>query len=202
MAAEPAHAVVVLAAGHSRRLGQPKQLLRREGETLLARCLRLAAATRPRRLRVVVNAHSAHWLDDAAGLSLETCQAEGEQLADSLRAGLDGLDGAQEAVSRALVLPCDLPRLELVHLQQLLGLSTAAASGIAVVRHGDRPGVPAVLPAPFSGWISQLSGDRGLQAALMRRAAQGIGWLDASELGDDIDTPAQLAAARAAGWLD
>ena len=40
-----AHAAVVLAAGASTRLGRPKQLLRRDGETLLHRMVRLAAGT-------------------------------------------------------------------------------------------------------------------------------------------------------------
>ena len=49
-----AHDAVVLAAGGSRRLGQPKQLLTRDGETLVHRGVRLAMETAPRRLLVIV----------------------------------------------------------------------------------------------------------------------------------------------------
>lgn len=202
MRAEGGHVVVVLAAGRSRRLGQPKQLLRRHGETLLARCLRLAADTRPQRLRVVVNERSAGWVEMPGRTAIEICRVDGEQLADSLRAGLDGLDEGGPLATRALLLPCDLPRLDATHLSALLQRAAAAPSGIAVVRHGERPGIPVVLPAPFGRWREALSGDRGLQVELARWRADTLGWLDAPELGQDIDTPAQLAAARAAGWLD
>ncbi len=51
---KPRHGVVVLVAGASRRLGQPKQLVRIDGETLLHRTVRSALATRPHDLVVVV----------------------------------------------------------------------------------------------------------------------------------------------------
>ena len=40
-------AIVILAAGGSRRLGQPKQLLRVLGEPLLRRVVRMAAEVQP-----------------------------------------------------------------------------------------------------------------------------------------------------------
>ena len=42
-----AHAAIVLAAGGSLRLGRPKQLLVRDGETLIHRAVRLATDTTP-----------------------------------------------------------------------------------------------------------------------------------------------------------
>lgn len=48
------HDAVVLGAGGSLRLGQPKQLLTIGGETLVARMTRLVLATRPARTVVVM----------------------------------------------------------------------------------------------------------------------------------------------------
>lgn len=199
MPADTSHAVVILAAGASRRLGQPKQRLRRQGEPLLARTLRIAAATRPRKRVVVVAAGESGLPDpaDAPDLQIVEVPTRGA-LSTSLKAALTALQG----VDSALLLPCDLPRLEAAALERLLALASARPLGIAVTRHGERPGIPAVIPAPFSAWMAELAGDRGLQEALARLPAQQIGWLDAPELGADIDTPEQLAAARAAGWLD
>ena len=53
---------VVLAAGGSTRLGRPKQLLTREGETLVHRAARLALASGASRVLVVVGAKA----DDVA----------------------------------------------------------------------------------------------------------------------------------------
>ena len=200
MPAEPAtHAVVVLAAGASRRLGQPKAQLRRDGETLLARSLRLAAATRPKRIRLLFARQLEPCIPSSHGDRVELIPlAAGGALSDTLRRGLQDLEG----VDRALLLPCDLPRLEAPLLERLLALADSSRSGVAVSDHRGRPGIPAVIPAPFSPWIAALQGDRGLQQALMQRPAASLGWLLDPALSADVDTPEQLAAARAQGWID
>ncbi len=54
----PRHAVVLLAAGGSRRLGAPKQLVDVDGESLVRRAARAALATDPSQALVVVGAHA------------------------------------------------------------------------------------------------------------------------------------------------
>ncbi len=63
-----AHAVVVLAAGGSTRLGQPKQLLTRQGETLVHRVVRLAREVAPAQVLVVVGANAQAVTSSIAGL--------------------------------------------------------------------------------------------------------------------------------------
>jgi molybdenum cofactor cytidylyltransferase len=198
MPADATHAVVVLAAGASRRLGEPKQQLRRDGETLLARTLRIAAESLPRRLRVVV-ATGQRWAGEIATDHIERIEvAPGQPLSISLSAGLADLDD----VGHVLLLPVDLPLLEAAHLQHLLTLARHSPSRIAATRHGRRPGIPAVLAAPFEQWREGLAGDRGLQARLAALPADALGWLDEPALGRDIDDAEQLRAARSAGWID
>ncbi len=62
------HAVVVLAAGGSTRLGQPKQLLTRQGETLVRRVVRLALEFAPSQVLVVVGANAQAVTSSIAGL--------------------------------------------------------------------------------------------------------------------------------------
>ncbi|MCK7592353.1 nucleotidyltransferase family protein [Pseudomarimonas salicorniae] len=195
MQTEPDHAVVVLAAGQSRRLGQPKQLLRRDGETLIRRALRLALATRPGLLRVILPPGRADWV---AGSGAEVLSASGS-LGDSLRVGLADLDGR---AGRALLLPCDLPRLRADSLQQLLRAARRAPSGIAVSTHQDRPGIPVVIPAPFAAWRQRLEGSGGLGGTLAALPATQLGWVEDEGLCSDLDTPADLHIARTSGWID
>ena len=61
-----AHAAVVLAAGGSTRLGRPKQLLTRDGETLVHRAARLAIATGATRVLVVTGAQRGEQAADEA----------------------------------------------------------------------------------------------------------------------------------------
>ena len=194
------HAVVVLAAGGSTRLGQPKQLLTREGETLVHRTVRLALETSPAQVLVIVGADADSIAAGVADLQCEIISNHEWQsgMAGSLHAAGENLGAA---VQRVLVLVCDQPALERRHLDALLEGARATETGCAATMHGDALGVPTLVPR---NWFDamQVTGDRGFSARLGQQRAAGIFQLDAPELGMDIDSPDDLAKARDRGWLD
>jgi len=195
------HVALVLAAGGSRRLGHPKQLLMRGGETLVHRAVRLALATQPRRLLVVCGGHADEVRKEVADMRVETVFNDTwqEGLASSLRVAVAAL-GANE--DRALILGCDQPALEEFHLQRLLEGAAASASRCAATLHGAARGIPAVASAPMLGEARHLRGDSGLRGALQRLRSDSIHLLDALELQLDLDTPADVENAIAQGWID
>lgn len=196
-----AHAAVVLAAGGSRRLGRAKQNLTRDGETLIRRAVRLAAQTGPRRLLVVLGAQG-----DA--LQAAIADLPGERLFN--RDWEQGLAGSLQLAASALaahagtvlILGCDQPALDAAHLQRLIAAATTAASGCAVTRHGDAPGIPAAISSELMAQAHSLHGDRGFGRLLARRPAQELGWLEDPALDLDIDVEADVARAMALGLLD
>lgn len=194
------HLAVVLAAGGSTRLGQPKQLLRRNGETLIHRAVRLAAATLPCRLLVVTGANAA-LIDD----ELRSCECEivyndawREGLASSLRAASGSIAGFDGPV---LVIGCDQPALEQEHLALLLEGAHRCAASTAATLHAGLPGVPAIVPAAWFADIT-LTGDRGFGARLREIPRDTLFLLDAPELEIDLDTPHDVENAIASGWID
>lgn len=194
------HAVVVLAAGGSTRLGQPKQLLTRDGETLVHRTVRLALETAPTQALVVVGADGDAI---AAGVADLDCEVVGNR---GWRTGLAGsLATASELlrtdVRCVLVLVCDQPGLERHHLDALLEGARATEAGCAATVHGDALGVPAVVPRAWFD-LMHAAGDRGFGLRLGRQRGAGVFQLQAPELGMDIDSPWDLAKARESGWLD
>lgn len=201
MSASAPHAVIVLAAGGSLRLGQPKQLLKREGETLLHRVVRLGAATLPQRLLVVLGAHRQEMRAAIADIDAEiVINTEWESgMGGSLRLAAQHL--AQHSGS-TLILGCDQPALAFDHLAQLLLIATSSASGCAATLHGGQPGIPAVVTSALLVHTATLDGDRGLGAALRALPGDSIALLDAPELARDIDDSGDLAAAMAAGLID
>lgn len=205
MAARPAvttHAAVVLAAGGSTRLGRSKQLLTRDGETLVHRAVRLAAATAPARLLLVVGADAQDVRAAVASCPVEVVvNARWRQgLSSSVEAAAQALSRDVPQVERCLLLLCDQPALEVAHLHALLREAGGAASGCAATVHGAHLGVPAVVPLVMLA--RRGTGDAGLRATLNALPAGAVARLQAPELGHDIDTPGQLAAAIAAGWVD
>lgn len=195
-----AHAVVVLAAGGSTRLGQPKQLLTRQGETLVHRVVRLALELAPSQVLVVVGGNAQAVTSSISGLAatLVTNHHWESGLASSLQVAGKHL---LPTVAAVMVVACDQPAIEHSHLQALLLGARASASGCAGSRHGNVLGVPAVVPR---AWFNQVgaSGDHGFGARLRQLPIDAVHALQAPELGLDIDTPEDLARARLAGWID
>ena len=181
-------AAVILAAGASRRLGEPKQLVRLDRETLLERVVRVAAEAGCSPILVVLGASSEAILAqsrlDPAKVLLNPEWEEG--MASSIRAGLHALS---PEVHAALLLTCDQPTVTAEHLRRLaFGTPTEPVAS----RYAGRHGVPAYFPASTFAELLHLSGDQG--ARLLLAAARAID-LPGGEI--DVDTPTSLAQAQA-----
>lgn len=195
------HVAIVLAAGGSRRLGAPKQLLKRGGETLVHRAVRLAAATQPQRLLLVIGAHASEMREAVANLRVEILVNNDwqEGLASSLRVAASALD---ESASSALILGCDQPALDQSHLQRLLSGAATSASGCAATLHSAAWGIPTVVCTTIFRDAQGLHGDSGLRGALQRLPSDALYLLEAAELEFDLDTPVDVKKAIADGLID
>ncbi len=195
------HAVIVLAAGGSRRLGRPKQLLLRDGETLVHRTARLALDTAPDRLLVVCGGYAeevgAAVQDLPIELLINTNWQDG--LGSSLRVAASAL---ARHPGPTLILSCDQPALDASHLHRLLDLAQDTPSGCGATVHGERIGIPVVVSAPVLRTAYSLRGDHGLGEVLNAFPREGLAMMVAPELQDDLDTEDDVAAAVTKGWLD
>jgi len=161
-------AAVVLAAGASRRLGQPKQLLMLDGETLLARSVRLAGEAGAAPVIVVIGANA-----DLIGAAVPVDSAdvvkneEWEQgIASSIHAGVNSLDADARGV---LILACDQPRLSAEHLRGLIETFAAQSeTSIVASAYSGVLGIPAVFPREAFPQLLALRGDKGARALLVR----------------------------------
>jgi len=201
MRTEAVHDCILLAAGGSTRLGQPKQLLRRQAETLIHRCARLAQSTLPKRLLIVVAAEAANIRAALTDIDAELIENSDWQrgLSGSLQLAVRQLANTERS---CLLLGCDQPALELAHLKALLAASAVAASGCAALSHQGMAGLPAVVSPQLLKTACALQGDSGLRAALRALPHADIALLDFPELQTDIDDAEDLAAAIRAGWID
>jgi CTP:molybdopterin cytidylyltransferase MocA len=182
------HAAIVLAAGASRRLGVPKQLLQVEGTSLVRRAVLAAAATAPSALIVVTGA-----LADVAaeigdlGVRVVSCTAWNEGLAASLRAGI----GALTDEAAALIVLCDQPALGGAHLQALVARWRRDPNAAVASAYAGVHGVPAIFPRSWFADLLALRGDVGARELLRRRAAR-VDTVAAEALAFDLDTPSDL----------
>lgn len=192
----PTLACVVLAAGGSRRLGQPKQLLRRKGRPLLLHAIDAARAAAPGApLIVVLGAHRSRLrllVRRAAPAALVVANPRwAEGLASSLNAALNRVPGDVDAVLVQLV---DQPNVDADALRALLAAWRRRPRTPAAARYDNRAGVPAVLPRAAWRAVRALHGDSGARALL--RDAPALTLVDMPQAAVDLDTPEDVNAWR------
>ncbi len=185
---------MILAAGGSRRLGQPKQLLKLRGEALLCRALHLAHGLTPGRVVVVVGAQRLRirlflrrWPGPRTRVVDNARWRNG--MASSLQRGLGALPARCRA---ALLLLVDQPGLQHHSLEQLTQRWRQHPRHLIAAYYNGRPGVPAIVPRRYWSELKTLSGDRGARALLRARRAELIA-VPMPEAAWDIDRPADLA---------
>jgi CTP:molybdopterin cytidylyltransferase MocA len=169
-------AAVVLAAGASTRLGEPKQLVMLGRETLLERAVRTARTAGCHPVLVVLGAAAQQIrerceLGDAVLLVNEAWE---EGMASSIKVGV------------VVLMTCDQPAVTAEHLRALAGSGEVTASA-----YDGRRGVPAYFPAASFPDLLELRGDVGARELLRSAAAME---LHNGEL--DVDTELELSLAR------
>ncbi len=186
---------VVLAAGLSRRLGEPKQLLMLSGEALVRRAARrvleagfdgVVVVTPPGALGRQVRA--------ALGglpLSFTECPHPELGLSESFRAGLSALPPGVAAAHFALA---DMPFVTAQHHRAVLDAFRNTAAPLVLARFGAE-GVrapPHLFRADlFSGFTQ--TGDHGPKHLIREYAPQAV-WVDLpAEALRDVDTPQDWA---------
>lgn len=195
---DSATGAIVLAAGGSTRMGQPKQLLPFHGRPLLRHVVEqvLGAACHP---VIVVLGHEADACRAALdGLSVSTIvnQDWASGMGSSVRAGVEALTAATTArdrdVAAVLVLACDQPFVSTPFLNRLIARQIETRRSMVATSHDGLPGVPAVFAEPLFERLRTLEGDRGARV-LLREAGADLVMEGAPDVAIDLDTPADYA---------
>lgn len=139
---------IVLAAGRSRRMGEPKPLLSWRGESFLARTVRVLREGGCAEVVVVAGPEA----DEVARRVAAEARAAGARVAhnplpeseqvDSLRAGLDALPAEAAA---AVVTPADVPGISADTVRALVAAFRRGAAPIVLPVHGGRHGHPGLF---------------------------------------------------------
>lgn len=160
---------IVLAAGASSRLGQPKQLVEFQGVTLLMRATRLAQEAGADPVFVVLGANrelvAAAMLSGHAVAVVNDAWRDG--ISTSIRAGLRAVEQGAPIADGVLILACDQPFLTAEHLRALLDAFTAQ-SGLVITAsaYQGTVGTPAVFPRKVFPQLLGLRGDSGARTLI------------------------------------
>ncbi len=189
---------IILAAGASTRLGQPKQLLRLAQwgqEMLLDRAVRLAQEAGAAPVLVVLGAYREEIQRTAQLLDCRVISNEEwrEGMASSLRAGVRAVLEQRPPVSGVLVMVCDQLELSAEHLRRLLAAHRAAPDHAIASQYAGRSGVPVVIPGEMFPALLELTGDQGARVILQQ--ASRIIRIEFPNGERDLDSPDDLLSA-------
>lgn len=189
--------VVILAAGASTRMGQPKQLLALDGKVLLVRAVEAALASAAWPVVVVLGAQAETIAPRLARLPVLIVEnaAWSEGMASSLRAGIQALRQFSRSLDAAVIALCDQPAFSADTIAQLVATQRASGRSIVAARYAGRQGAPALFLREHFPTLAALTGEEGARTLLNGDPAR-VAAVDLPALALDLDTPADFAAAQ------
>jgi molybdenum cofactor cytidylyltransferase len=162
--------ILILAAGASRRLGRPKQLLELEGETLLRRMAGMAVLLDVGPVAVVLGAQAEAMRPELTGLEVHFVDnpdwAEG--MSTSLRAGVRYLEALAPEVEAVLVLLVDQPRVDADLLQNIIHVYHEQRPPLVASFYNNMNGVPAIFDRSLFAALQAVEGDRGARRVIRK----------------------------------
>ena len=192
---QPVHEVfgrvagVVLAAGDSKRLGQPKQLVLWRGKTLVNHAVEAGLGAKLSPFVVVIGAEGEavrKALENEPVVIVEN-QEWSTGLSTSVRAGLDSVEGNSEAV---VMLLSDMPFVRAELLEALVQEHRRTLSPLVVPRAGDRRTNPVLFDRSTFSDLRAVHGDQGGRTLLEQFSKI---WVECEEaILFDLDTPEDL----------
>lgn len=184
-------AIVILAAGVSKRLGSPKQLLPYKKQNLLRHSVDAALQTGCKSVFVVLGAHMQllkKELNDKAVSIIENKNWQ-EGIASSIRAAMQHITAAELPAHCVIFMVCDQPYVNSAVLLNLLDKKNKTAMPIVASSYANILGTPALFDKSLFAALMELKGDKGA-GKLMSDNADKVATVYFSRGETDIDTAA------------
>jgi molybdenum cofactor cytidylyltransferase len=186
--------IVIVAAGESRRLGQPKQLVLWKKKPLIQHVARVALQASLGPVAVVIGAIDGECRDALEGMPVRVvCNPDWSSgMGGSIALGVTSL--MEHELSNVIVMLCDQPLIDADHLRELEAESRRSGRGIVATRSHGVNGPPVLFPSSFFVQLRMLRGNQGARSLL--HAAPLLSWVPCPAAACDLDTPEDLLELR------
>lgn len=187
---KPKLGAMLLAAGGSSRLGQPKQMLVYEGETLLKRAARSLADSVYFPVVVVLGSSSDSALLEIAGLPVYHAINEkwADGMSSSIKVGLRKMLEIEPDLDGVLIALCDQPKITTEKFDQFAAKFIETPASVIAAKYEGVAGVPSLFRRDAFDELFSLEGDKGAREIIRNRL--DLITIDLPEAKFDIDTPA------------
>ncbi len=161
---------ILLAAGGSSRLGQPKQLVEFQGKTLIRRSAETLMDSDCNPIVVVLGAEIERSTIELDGLDVNIYINEKWQtgMSSSIISGLRSLIEIEPNLDAVVIALCDQPNVNSVDIDKLISAFNVSRPPIVAARYGETTGVPALFASRLFDDLFQLEGDKGARKLIQR----------------------------------
>ena len=182
--------IIILAAGASRRMGQPKQLLKMtQQHTFVEHAIIAAKGTTCEQIVVVLGANAAAIQKIVASHQTSTIVNENWQagMGTSLQKGLTFLLEQTPDLAAVIISVCDQPYLSATIFNQLIEQYRSSDAPIVSANYGQKMGVPALLDQQFFPELLALQADEGARRIIQNNLSL-VATVEFAAGGIDLDT--------------
>lgn len=189
---DPELAVLILAAGESKRLGKPKQLLPYQQSTLLEYSISCAKSVSTNILIVLgANAEAIREKINLPDYQSVINPNWKEGIGSSIAFGIQSLVGKFSSCKQVMILLTDQPKISAQLLDKLVLSHQKESSLITACNYGETFGVPAIFDQSLFSQLAELKNDQGAKP-IIKAYISNTSLVDFPEGKIDIDTDGDL----------
>ncbi|OUU79712.1 MAG: hypothetical protein CBC38_04360 [Gammaproteobacteria bacterium TMED78] len=179
---------ILLAAGCSKRLGFPKQLLKYKSQSFIARSLSVSNSITQNKTIIVIGSNASK-----IRLALNRLQSNykiiynkkwKEGIAESLKIGRKNINSKAKAI---LILSCDQPFINKSHIFKLISSWKMNKNNIIAASYNNTFGIPIILPKKFFYLLNLTKEDKGAKQ-IIKSKKKYLKLISIPEAAIDIDT--------------
>ncbi|WP_343672567.1 nucleotidyltransferase family protein [Chitinophaga sp.] len=162
------YGVLILGAGNSSRLGEPKQLLRYQGRSLIRHMGEEAIAAVDAPVMVVTGANADLVEEALRELPIEVVENDHweEGMGSSIGIGVSELQLLHPELSSIIIMVCDQPFVNASLLKKLIQHQKVTGKGIVGASYENTIGTPVLFGSSYFPALKELQGPEGVKQIL------------------------------------
>lgn len=191
-------AIIILAAGASTRMGQPKQLLLYQGRSLLRHTVESAIASVCKPIIVVLGANAEQIRSEVNQPSIQIVENPQWNLgmSSSMRSGILALANYSDSIDAAVIAVCDQPFISADIINGLVSAYDSTKKPIVASQYAETLGVPALFSRQFFSELAELNESIGAKH-LIKKYRDRVLAFPFPQGKIDIDTPQEYEQLQA-----
>jgi len=162
------YGIIILAAGNSSRLGEPKQLLRYNSKSLIWHVAEEAVTAIGNPVIIVTGSNHELIFNEINTLPVQLVYNENWQqgMAFSISTGLNALLNTHSSMSGVIIAVSDQPFVTAALFSDLIKIAESTSKGIAASSYDDTLGTPVLFQKQYFEHLLNLKGSEGAKKLL------------------------------------